>query len=121
MRTWNCLECGRAENVSYDRLAEHGKPACGQCKRDMELQPEADATTDDRAAVVERLVNKAESAGLKSEDLDEMVHDLVSGVASDINNGGLEDQVKYLVAGLGTQDTERQIDELIEERQRKEE
>ena len=101
MRTWICPECGRAEEVSYDRLAEHGKPACGQCKRDMELQPEAEATADDRAAVVKRLVNKAESAGLQPEDLDETVHDLVSGVASDINNGGLEDQVKYLVEGLG--------------------
>src|SRR5271157_3958780 len=114
MRTWICLECGRAEEVSYDRLAEHGKPACGQCKRDMELRPETEATADDRSAVVERLVNKADSAGLQAEDLDEMVHDLVSGVASDINNGGLEEQVKYLVEGLGAQDTERQIDELIE-------
>ncbi|MGO9110428.1 MAG: hypothetical protein ACLP9L_14490 [Thermoguttaceae bacterium] len=118
MRIWICLECGRAEEVSYDRLAEHGKPACGQCERDMELRPEAEATADDRATVVERLVNKAESAGLKAEDLDETVHDLMSSIASDINNGGLEDQVTYLVEGLGEQDTERQIDELIEERQR---
>jgi len=115
MRTWICPECGRAEEVSYDRLAEHGKPACGQCKHDMELQPEAEATADDRA-VVERLVNKADSAGLQPEDLDEMVHDLVSGIAADINNEGVDGQIKYLVKEMGAQDTEREIDKLIEER-----
>ena len=64
------------------------------------------------------LSDKAESAGLQPEDLDEMVHDLASSIAADINNSGLEDQVKYLVEGLGAQHTERQIDELIEENDR---
>ena len=120
MRTWICPECGRAEEVSYDRLAEHGKPACGQCKRDMELQPESEATADDRA-VVERLVNKAESAGLQAEDLDETVHDLVSSIASDINNEGVDGQIKYLVNEMGAQHAEREIDQLIEGRQAKDE
>jgi len=117
MRTWTCPGCGREEEVSYDRLAEHGKPACGQCKRDMELQPEA----DNFDAVVERLSEKTESAGLQPEDLDEMVHDLASGIAADINNSGVDGQLRYLVKEMGAQHTERQLDELIEERQRKEE
>lgn len=121
MRTWICPECGCAEEVSYDRLAEHGKPACGQCKRDMELQPEAEATADDRAAAVKRLANKAESAGLQAEDLDETVHDLVSSIASDINNEGMDGQIKYLVKEMGAQHAEREIDKLIEEHQAKEE
>ena len=76
---------------------------------------------DDHAAVVERLADKAESAGLKPEDLDETVHELASSIAADINNGGLEEQVRYLVKETGAQQTERQIDELIEERQRQKE
>ena len=73
---------------------------------------------DDRAAVVERLADKAESAGLEPEDLDEAVHELASSIAADVNNGGIEEQVRYLVKETGAQQTERQIDELIEERQR---
>ena len=65
---------------------------------------------------LKRLVNKADSAGLQPEDLDEMVHDLVSGIAADINNEGVDGQIKYLVKEMGAQDTERQIDKLIEER-----
>ena len=54
---------------------------------------------------------------LEPEDLDEMVHELASSVPADINNGGMEEQVRYLVKGLGAEQTERQIDELIEEQQ----
>jgi hypothetical protein len=43
-------------------------------------------------AVVQRLVVKAGSAGLKPEDLDESVHDLASGIASDVNNDGVKDR-----------------------------
>jgi hypothetical protein len=74
------------------------------------------ATAPDHAAVVERLTSKAESAGLEPEDLDEMTHELASSVAADINNGGLERQIEYLVEGLGAQYAERQLDGLIEER-----
>ena len=70
------------------------------------------AVADDRTAA-ERLVAKAEAAGLQPEDLDEAVHDLASGIAAGINNGGLEEQVGYLVERLGVEDTERQIDEAI--------
>ena len=43
------------------------------------------------------------------------MHELASSVAADINNGGLEDQVRYLVEGLGTEHAERQLDELVED------
>lgn len=74
------------------------------------------ATAPDHTAVVEMLTGKAESAGLEPEDLDELVHELASSVAADINNGGLDEQIKYLVEGLGAQYAERQIDGLVEER-----
>ena len=75
-----------------------------------------EAADDELDAVVERLANKADSAGLEPVDLDEMVHEMASGFGTDINNGGLEDQVRYLVEEIGAQHTEQQLDELIEER-----
>ena len=115
MRTWKCPECELSLEISYDWLAEHGGPICEKCDCDMELQPDAGATAEDRAAVVERLSNKADAAGLQPEDVDNLVHDLAASVATDVNDGGLEDQIRYLVEGIGVQHTERQIDELIEE------
>jgi hypothetical protein len=112
-RTWKCPECGHTEEIGYDWLAEHGGPVCGQCDCDMELQPEADATADEHASVVERLAEKADASGLKAEDLDDVVHELAASIAADINNNGLEDQIRYLVGGIGAQHTERQIDDLI--------
>jgi len=75
--------------------------------------PRPDAA--DLAAAVERLASKAESAGIQPEELDEMVHELASSVAADVNNGGLEDQIRYLVEGLGAKYAERQLDDLIED------
>ena len=123
MRTWKCPECGHREKINYDWLAEHGGPVCEHCDCDMELQPEAAANEEDaneRSATVELLVKKADDAGLEPEELDELVHELTASVAADVNNGGLEDQIACLVDGIGAEHTERQIDELIEERQQEE-
>ena len=69
---------------------------------------------------IERLVDKADAAGLESEDFDEVVHEFAASIAADVNNDGLEAQIRYLVEGIGAQHTERQIDELIEQQQEKE-
>jgi len=114
MRTWKCPTCGHCEEISYDWLAEHGGPVCKHCDCDMALQPEPEAPV-----VVQRLVDKAEAAGLQAEDLDEAVHELADSFAADANNGGLEEQIRYLVGGLGAQHTERLLDELIENQPRK--
>ena len=45
-----------------------------------------------------------------------MVHELAASVAADVNNGGLEDQLHYLVDGLGAQHAEQQLNELIKSR-----
>ena len=55
---------------------------------------------DGRSAEVERLTNKADIAGLQPENLDDLIHDLAASVAADVNNGGLADQIEYLVDGL---------------------
>jgi uncharacterized Zn finger protein (UPF0148 family) len=112
-RTWKCPECGLSLEISYDWLAKHGGPVCEHCDGDMELQ-----TADDHAADVERLVDKAEVAGLQPEDLDDIVHELAASVAADVNNSGLEGQIAYLVDGLGVHQTEQQIDELIDKRRK---
>ena len=120
-RTWKCPQCGLSLEISYDWLAEHGGPVCEHCDCDMDLQPETEAAADDRAAVVERLADKADDAGLAAEDFDELVHEFAASIAADVNNGGLQDQIRYLVDGIGAQHTEQQLDELIEERQRRQE
>ena len=71
-------------------------------------------SANDHAGVVESLVDKAEAAGLQPEDVDETVHELASSVAADTNNGGLVEQIRYLVQEIGAERAERQIDELIE-------
>ena len=69
---------------------------------------------------IERLEDKAEAAGLGPEDLDELVHELAASTAADVNNGGLDDQIRYLVEGMGVQQTERQLDDLIDSQPREE-
>jgi len=76
-----------------------------------------EATSDDQ---IERLVDKADAAGLEPEDLDEIVHEFAASIAADVNNGGLDDQIRYLVDGMGVQQTERQLDDLIESQPREE-
>jgi len=67
-----------------------------------------------------RLVDKADAAGLEPEDLDEIVHEFAASIAADVNNGGLDEQIRYLVDGMGVQQTERQLDDLIEGQPREE-
>ncbi len=72
---------------------------------------------DTTSALVTKLTAKAHSAGLHPEDLDETIHDLTSSTAADINNGGLDAQVRYLVKEMGTRHAEEQIDKLIAEKE----
>jgi hypothetical protein len=70
---------------------------------------------------IEALTDKAEAAGLRPEDLDDIVHELAASIAADVNNGGLEEQIVYLIDGLGAEHAERQLNELIEERKQQQE
>lgn len=53
------------------------------------------------------LIQKAEKLGIDAESLDDAVHDAASQVASAINNGGIEDQIAYLLEQLGVEETAR--------------
>ncbi len=70
---------------------------------------------DSRDQAIDDLLAKVEAAGLKAEDLDEIVHEFASSIAADINNEGIDGQIRYLVDHLGLQGTTKQIERLVEE------
>ncbi len=48
---------------------------------------------------------------LQSEDLDDLVHDMKAGEASNINNGGVEAQVDYLLeCGMSLEQIEAAVE-----------
>jgi hypothetical protein len=59
-----------------------------------------------------RLIRTAEERGITPEQLDESVHEAAASAASSINNGGVADQITYLVEQFGAAETERILDEL---------
>jgi hypothetical protein len=71
---------------------------------------------EDAEPSVDALLAKAETAGLKAEDLDEIVHELASSIAADVNNEGMDGQLAYLIGQIGVQGTAKQIERLAEER-----
>ena len=107
-RRWKCTDCGASVEVNYDWIAEHGNPYCPDCDFEMLLVP-----LDDE---VGRLTQKASAAGLEDEDLDETAHELAARIAAEINNGGLEAQIGYLVEHLGPPGAETQLDQLSAEK-----
>ncbi|MCX5206103.1 hypothetical protein OG897_32415 [Streptomyces sp. NBC_00237] len=73
-------------------------------------QPDAQTSTPrpDEAEAA-RLMAVAESLDLDPSDLDEAVHDTCSRRATAINNGGMDDQILFLVAEHGTREAEEII------------
>jgi hypothetical protein len=60
-----------------------------------EEQAEAIPGAEPTAAELEALEAKARELGLAPSDLDDVIHDIASGVASSINNQGLHEQIAY--------------------------
>jgi len=52
------------------------------------------------------LVLLAEELGVQAADLDDYVHEAAANMAAGINNDGLDEQVRYLVAELGDEAVE---------------
>ena len=50
----------------------------------------------------EELAAWAAGLGLEAEGLDDLVHDAYSKQASEVNNGGLDSQVRFLIESYGT-------------------
>jgi len=123
LRYWQANERNTAsEAVEYDIASDGGQfEPLGNDEIDAlceQLNVRATATSEEQMA---RLLEKADAAGLEPEDLDEIVHEFAASIAADVNNGGLDDQIRYLIDGMGVQQTERQLDELIERQPREEE
>jgi hypothetical protein len=53
------------------------------------------------ARELDELLTQARQFGTRSSDLDEIVHEVVSWRATEINNGGLEAQLRYLTEAIG--------------------
>lgn len=65
----------------------------------------------DRQKAVSRLVGFIQTLDdVDESSLDELVHDVKSGEAADINNGGFESQIEFLLeAGFSEQEIQKAI------------
>lgn len=66
-------------------------------------------TDVERSVPAQRLVALADELNVDPRRLDDLVHDLISNSASEINNGGLEAQIAYLLDEVGEVETEQAI------------
>jgi len=71
---------------------------------------------EDRDQAIQDLLAKAESAGLKAEDFDDIVHELAASIAADTNNESMEGQLAYMIDQLGVHGGTKQLGQLAEER-----
>ncbi len=74
-----------------------------------------DEPDDGRDEPIDDLLAKAEAAGLETADLDEIVHELTSSIAADVNNEGMAGQLRYLIDQMGVQGVTQQLDRLAKE------
>ena len=63
---------------------------------------------------IQNLTREADEKGISDSALDELVQDLCSSMASNINNGGSEEQIKFIIAQTGPDGVE-QIRKAFEE------
>ncbi len=78
-----------------------------------DVQPFSSASKE-----IEFLEELATSHGVVPEALDELVHECASSEASDINNGGLESQIEFLVHRLGKARARTMLQEVVESKGR---
>jgi len=67
---------------------------------------------------VRQLVDWAKSQDIQPDDLDDAVHDNASALASGINNGGLGEQIEFLVDQLGVPDTQTLLTGIADDKAR---
>lgn len=101
-KDWSCADvCQDVQEL----LHRHGLVPGEEHARD-----ETAPASENRS--IESLVAWVESRGVESDDLDELVHDCCSTTASDINNRGLAEQIRFLVDQLGESDAAAQVTEI---------
>ena len=109
------LENGRlSEGATVER--------CGLCCRypsdaaALEKLQELGYAPQDRDQAINALLAKAEAASLNTADLDEIVHEMAASIAANVNNSGMDGQIRYLIDQMGIQGATKQLDRLAEER-----
>lgn len=107
-----------ATSCSKPRVGEFGGGTVFVTADEIQCQDAHDFAQDctqsfQRRTDVARLIEKAEGLGIASEDLDEAVHDTASVPASATNNGGLGEQIAYLVEQLGAEETEKVLERAV--------
>ena len=60
----------------------------------------------------DQMIKLAKAIGIKPEDLDSLVHDIMSTKASNINNDGLESQVRFLMTEIGGESLWKEVQDI---------
>lgn len=103
-KEWSC--CDVCQDIQ-DMLHGHGLvPGEEQAHEEAVSAPQGNNT--------KTLIEWAESNGVKSEDLDDLVHDCTSTMASKANNQGLAEQIKFLVDQLGESNARAQLADIVD-------
>ena len=98
-KEWSC--CDVCQDIQ-DKLHEHGLvPGEEQACEELVSSPSGNN--------VQSLVEWAELNGVETKDLDELVHDCASAIASGINNGSVDEQIQYLLDHFDAAELRRQL------------
>ena len=112
----DCWSLTYATTCSKPRVGEFGGGAVFVTADEVKWQNAYDFVEQERQALLEnrgrrqepeRLTRQAEENGVQPERLDELVHEIASSHAASINNGGLSEQIEYLVKELGAAEVQR--------------
>jgi hypothetical protein len=71
-----------------------------------------DIRQEKRLAEIQNLEDQMIKFNLHPWDLDDLVHELKSNEAAEINNSGLQTQLRYILEQLGPQEAANQINKL---------
>jgi hypothetical protein len=64
---------------------------------------------------VDGLVKRLEGAGVPDTALDDLVHEVASGIGSGANNEGFDGQVRFVVEEMGSEAGAREIENILRE------
>jgi hypothetical protein len=105
-------EGGYLVGIDGSYLEHDVGPVYDPCNFGLELEVLDDEQEGGDDGVPANLVETAERLGLDAEQLDELIHEQYSQIASAINNEGLEAQVAFLVGRLGAKAVEDELRQL---------
>jgi hypothetical protein len=105
-------EGGYLVGIDGSYLEQDVGPVYDPCNFGVELEVPDDEEDGGGEQGATDLVEAAERLGLDAEQLDELVHEQYSRIASAVNNEGLEAQLTFLVGRLGAKAVEDELRQL---------